>query len=315
MPVRIVDGEPRLQPSNATKAAGTPRRKLWALSIAAVVVIAIMAVVVLNQPRSETTPTPAPTGVTSEPNTAPTPADSLTGADAIRPTHSNVIEPVTGAPGLWRGTATVASGYGDTFLGVPILWPHTVDGAIGAAINHSASMASLDNFRPATAVQLDGRLLTQGALGTHRTTDEWWQRTKAWYHLDEGGNPLNMDDQPSPELRLYMMGYPRYAAYQVTAVGADLSTVSVTLWMPASDGVGVGEDLSAVRLQWVKHAKVMKWEEGDWRVDAITTEQAPQGTERRPNLPWPQVRSLLGPGWSIPADATDQPYAGAVLAR
>ena len=96
---------------------------------------------------------------------------------------------------------------------------------------------------------------------------------------------------------------------------ADLTTATVAVWMPTVDGVGLGDDLSGVRLQWAKQTIVMKWEKGDWRADAITIETAPQGGDRRSNLAHSTVRSLLGPGWSVPADSTDQPYAGAVLTR
>ena len=259
-----------------------------------------------------TTPAPTP----SAPTPAPTPTATPTGPNV--PVYSTVMTEVAGAPGLWWGTATVTSGYTDTILGVPIGWKHTVDGAIGAGVSSFVSLTSLNNAKLDTSRQLDDRLLTANARQAHRTTQEYWDITKAWYHLNNEGQPLDGAGDISTSRKLYWQGYPRYAAYKVTelhSTGTDLDTVHVSVWMPTVDGVTESDDLSPLRLQWGQMNLVMKWEDGDWRTDSFEPAQAPQGSERRANLPWATVASLLGPGWSIPADATDKPYAGVVLAR
>ena len=260
-----------------------------------------------------TTPAPTP----SAPTPAPTPTATPTGPNV--PVYSTVMTEVAGAPGLWWGTATVTSGYTDTILGVPIGWKHTVDGAIGAAISTAASVSSLNNAKPDTAKQLDDRLLTANAQRNLRTTREQWDKTKAWFHLNDEGQPLDGSGDISTTRTLHWASYPRYAAYKVTELhssGTDLDTVNVSAWMPLVYGVTQNENnLSPLQLEWVQLDLVMKWEDGDWRTDSFASVKTPQGSERRANLPWSTVASLLGPGWSIPADATDKPYPGVVLAR
>lgn len=294
-------------------AARRRRRRRTIITVTSILMVSmIVAFVLIQQQNRDRQPQPGPTtGAATPIQVTKDPQD----AENIPPARSNVMGPVEGAPGLWRGTATVTRGNSSTVLGVPIGWPRTVDGAVAAGINHTASMASIQNVLPRTARQLDNRLLTKAAQSKYPSSAKDWERAKAWYHLDEAGNPLDMDDRPSPELRLYFMGYPRYAAYRVDGVGENLGSVTLSVWMPMADGVASGDDTSAVRLQWIQHTKVMRWEGGDWRCDSTESEVAPQGTKRLPNLDYPTVARLLGPGWSIPSDGTDQPYPGAVLAR
>lgn len=304
MPVRVVDGDERVP--LLTSPDPRPRRHRVIIIGALVLVIAITTVLWIGR-QSPNIPDSTSPGIIP-PTTHP-----VTGADAIPPAHSNVTEAVV--PGLWRGTATVTSGYGNNILGVPIEWPKTVDGAIGAAISQTASLVTLDNSRPSTARQLDDRFLTAEGQKKYRSTEEMWRKAKAWYHLDESGTPLNADGQPAPELRLYWQGFPKYSAYRVTNVGQNLETVTVQVWMPTVDGIGVGNDLSALRLMWLQHTKVMRWEDGDWRTDSTDQMRAPQGPLRQPNLSYEQIRATLGTGWSIPSDGSDQPDPEAVLSK
>lgn len=313
-PVRIVDS-----PGNSSRSSGdtTPaarsRRPSWRWFVGAgvVAVALVVALVVAQQPSP---PGAAPTAAPS--TAAPSgPAPSSDPGDAVRPQYSNVIGPVDGVPGLWRGTATVTSGYSGDVEGVPRGWPKTIDGAAAAALTIGASAYTLASVHPSTAPKLDERLLSKSIYDEYRSTQASWERAKAWYHLNEAGEPLNMDDEPSPELRLHWTGYARYGAYQVTEVADDLSTVHVLTMVPIVDGVAVGDDLSGVRLRWFRFAGVMVWEEGDWRVQRMVQEVAPEIPTRQTNQPFAVIRAALGPGWSVPADATDKPYPGVVLAR
>lgn len=304
--LRIVDSPSK---PTSSRVGGTDARRgrptwRWLAGVILVVLVIIAIVFLVPRPEAEVSPTqPAPQGAQHDP------------ADLVRPQYSNVIGEVEGVPGLWKGTATVTTGFGDEVEGVPTGWPRTVDGAIAAALTAGSTTMSLAAVHPSTAPAIDERLLSKAVYQEYRSTQETWNRAKAWYHLNEAGAPLNMDDEPSPELRLYWMGYVRYGAYQVTEVTDDLSTIRVGVMMPVVDGVAVGDDLSGVRLRWFKWATTMIWEDGDWRVERMVREEPPVMEDRQSNQPYAKLRTALGSGWSVPADGTDEPYAGVVLAR
>lgn len=312
-PLRIVDS-----PGNGRRADAEPRsrRGRWfAGALGVVVVVLVAALIVAQQPSpAETTPAPTTTSSSSASPSGSVPPPSDPG-DNVRPQYSNVMGPIDGAPGLWRGTATVTSGYSDDVEGVPRGWPKTIDGAAGAALTIGGMVFSLANVHPPTATEIDKRILTKSAYAKIRSTQADWDRAKAWYHLNEAGQPLNMDDEPAPELRLHWTGYARYGAYQVTEVADDLSTIRVLIMMPVVDGVAVGDDLSGLRLRWFRWVTVMAWEGGDWRLQSMSQEPPPVMPTRQANQPYAVIRSALGPGWSVPSDATDQPYPGVVLAQ
>ena len=312
-PLRIVDS-----PGNSsTRAEAQPQsrrgRLTWRWFAGAVGVVAVVLVVALLISQQ---PSPAGTSPTTTPSASPSdsapPSDP---GDAVRPQYSNVLGPVDGAPGLWRGTATVTTGYSGDVEGIPRGWAKTIDGAVGAALTVGAAVQSLAPIHPSTAPAIDKRILSKSIYAEYRSTQADWDRAKAWYHLNEAGQPLNMDDEPAPELRLHWTGYVRYSAYQVTEVAEDLSTVRVLMTIPVVDGVAVGNDLSGLRLRWFRWAGVMVWEDGDWRVQSMVQERPPELPTRQANQPFEVIRSALGPGWSVPADATNEPYPGVVLAQ
>ncbi len=306
MAVRVVDGaSTERPPAEAAARRRFPIKTFIGLGAALAVLIVAVA---LSRPSA------GPAGTTPQP-TAQTGATATAGgtADAVPPPNATNTGQIV--PGLWRGTATVASGNSSTLLGVPIGWPRNVDGAVGAAINYLASTTSLDNFRPDTNLQLDKRLLTDAGYATYHNAPDTWGKVKQIFNLDDEGRPLGPDGKPAPERRLYAAGYTRYAVYQVSAASQDLSMVNVKVAMPTVVGVGIGDDLSSLRLRWTTVAVTMKWTGDDWRIEVMDREPLREPDVRQTNLPYSKIRELVGPGWLMPADATDQPYAGVVLAR
>lgn len=301
MPVRLV-GDDNLQ----TPAEPARNRRGPLIAILAVLVVALLvAVIALIRPNSTTTASsPAPAASSTNPATV----------DNTPPEFAGQTGWVDGAPGLWRGTATVTTGNSGQVLRFPVGWAQTIDGAVGAAINDVAQMWSIENYKPSTSAECDDRLLAKESRRKLGSTAEMWSKAKAWWGLNEEGFPVDDNGQVVPEETLYLAGFPRYAAYLVDAAAEDLSEVTVRVWMPSVDGVGSVDDLSNVRVQTHINVVTLVWEDGDWR---IKDNQAPSPASRgeQTNLPWAKVREILGPGWLVPADGTDQPYEGAVLTQ
>ena len=306
-----------------TEAPQTPKRGRGPWILAAIgLAVALIAVLVqlIGKPATPPAPTSTPTvdgsssatvqpsATTSVPETAPAPTMGVLG---------------TVVDGLWRGTATVATGSTDVIFGVPIGWDRTVDGAVAAAMHTSAAFYALPSVVEDTAAELNPHLYTGTALDdmlTGETMVAFRAQLRKICRLSDEGVVVDANGNPSTEERYLGGGIPEYGAYQVRDVESSngaVTRVEVAVFQPVYSGPATDTNTTEVLLMFRKSVYVMTWTDGDWKV-------ADWGELDEPKGPWEVaysnqgfewIRQQIGPGWAVPADATEDPLPGAVMTR
>ncbi len=305
MPVRVVSG-----PGPVPAPTGRRLSRRWLLPAVGLLVGALALGLLLVGGRQQAAPTPtaeqraAATSESSAPTAGPAAGQAPVGAVGQ-----------TSVEGMWTSEVVVGSGNHAAVYGIACGWPHTKEGAAAAAMNTLASLSSLPNLVDATRSVLTARLYTADGASVQLTAAQA-ARVRQRNRLNDDGVVVLPDGLPSPYERYYGGGMPRYGALRFLTVTPD--QVTVEIWMPRAYGTGTDDNLSEVRLG-AQHLQVtVRWGDGpggqDWRVAHAEPLDKRVLETRRSNIGVQGMRDLLGPGWLIPADATDMPYPGAVLA-
>lgn len=217
----------------------------------------------------------------------------LRGGDELDP----VFEPTDAPTVLPVGEAAEGAGATEDVDGVPVGFPQSVDGAVSAMMTYgNAADAAL--FRtPQERAQIAERIFT-----------------------DEGHAASGLTDQAAAEAQdrlgadaLTGCAY-EFGAYKVVSVGSygaeQVPTeVVVSTWAPCLSGAGGAQDASDVDVRWTHRAGTLRWDGRDWRVQSIVT---PDGRVPEPADPddvaitFEERARLLGAGWTLPADATEE---------
>lgn len=275
-------------------------------------VLALALVAAITWQVARNTPPPADPATTAnrEPGSEPRPRT------AAPPPYAQNFEV---APGLWTGTATATTGNSDELYGTPIGWPQTVDGAVAAAFNYDAATSSPAYLVDDTGEKINKRIFTPEGEKALGYTAEDRRNMRARFRLTENAEVLEPNGTVSSKQEFYYAAYPWYGAYKVEQVNSDLSEVRVRTWMPLVFGTGTDDNLSEVYVNWVESALTMRWWEGDWRIAAgdrpetRPENQAPDDTFT--NQSYQVRRDVLGDGWIVLADSTEDPRPGSVLTK
>lgn len=320
MPVRVV-----------TEAPVQPRTPRWVFVVAGVVVLAVLLAGAFwmggraNQtPTTDPTPNPVETTTgaeTSEPSQPATASEEPSQTGPQLPEHMTVAGEVV--PGLWQGTATVSTGNANAIYGTPFGWSRTVDGAIGAAMNIDASTYSLPAVIEDTQAELSRHLYTGEALEAKVSGEqsvEFRRQLREVCRLDDSGVVVGADGLPSQHETYYGGGIPRYGAYQVRSVeraagGTVPERVEVAVLQPVFSGPGTDTNMTEVLLMFRKTVYIMVWDGDDWRAEGWGEREDPTGPWQTTvsNQGYAHLVTLVGEGWAVPADATQDPIPGAVM--
>lgn len=323
MPIRYIDDDDTMTDGRVdTSDSGRKRRRPpWLVLGLAVALVAGCLIWALSGQPSGTgasqQPTAAPGGGASTPAPQDTPTPPVDPSEPDpQPTPLVPVQgEVPGVPGLWQGTARITSGNTDTVWGVRVGWPQTVDGAVAAAFNGEGATYSLAGILPEFRSDVQKRIYVKGSKSA--PTEKWAAKVRELAHINEKGDVVR-NGQVSPLERPFIESLIRFGAYRVMEIKEgtpDAPTwVVAEVWFPVVVGVGDGTNFSDVAVFWRHAAMDVVWQQNNWRLKAVARKTATIPTqERRTNQPYSNVRALLGPGWMVPADGTDQPYAGAIL--
>ena len=313
MPVRIISDVPGSTPrGEGTDSSSNKLRKgKWLVGSAVACAVALAGGLVWSgTQRDSATVSPTPTASES-----PWPAAPGSAA-AAEPGAADV----PGVPGLQLGTAAVSRGnLGGSLQGIPVGWPQTMDGAVSAAMVYGGAVYQAPSYVDSTYKSVQGRLYTAEGLKDSALTPTIIKQIRTHYRVNEKGQVV-MGGKVSPKETFYADSYPRYGAYKVLEhQGSDdqPTLVVVDVWMPYVMGPGTTAKLDEVYVGWMRSKVEVKWEQGDWRINgtrASRTFPAPSDA-RRTNQLYQVRRDLLGTGWSVLADSSEQPLHGTVLTK
>lgn len=324
MPVRYIDDDHTTTEGLSGSDASRRGRPPWIVLGLAVALVGVCVTWFLTasgqRPSAGTTPQSSSGGIASsapEPQDTPTPPVDPTGpAPAATPVVPAKGE-VPGVPGLWQGTAEITTINADTIWGVRVGWPQTVDGAVAAAFNGEGATYSLAGLLPEFRSDVNSRIYARGSKAI--PSEKWAAEVRKNVHINAKGDVVR-SGQSSPLERPYIESLIRFGAYRVLEVkeGSPQAPTWVVLevWFPVVAGSGAGDNFTDVAVFWRHAAMDVVWERSDWKLKAVARKTATIPTDaRRTNQPYNNVRALLGPGWMVPADGTDQPYPGAILTK
>lgn len=263
------------------------------------------------QPPPESMPVNGTPSGATEPTGKPTASP-----ESSKPPHMNTLGEVI--PGLWQGTATVTIGNNNALYGVPIGWNRTIDGAIGAAMNYDASSYALAQLVDDTATAIASKIYVASSPAMEANTAEIRAEIREVSRLDDEGGVVDANGNPSQAERYYGGGAPQYGAYRVDAVDAEAqgepTQVTVSVVQPVWSGPGTDTNLEEVMLQYRTVQYVMVWDEDDWKISDFPASDS-WDANRISNQGFPHLVSLVGPGWAIPADGTQEALPGMVLTQ
>ena len=143
---------------------------------------------------------------------------------------------------------------------------------------------------------------------------------------DGNGNVIDASGAIIDQEQLLVSAHPEYGAYQVLAVntsaresGKPVQDVYVQWWLPRISGIGNDDDLSGVLTNFSMHQMAVLWDEtaAGWRVALMTySEWAPYPQDQTYiNHPFAERAAVLGPGWCVAADATEDWQSPVPLVR
>lgn len=308
MPLTVYGDQP--DQGVGSRPAHRSRRRLIGLIVLAVVVIGglIVATVLTSPGNAASARTPVPS----------TPASTATPTDAARPEV---------APGLKRGAAAITAAKG-SIEGIRIGYERTVDGAAGAAMNYAAAIVTPPRFVKASRDKINAYLCLTGSSEWACVSDKAAATMEGWGGFGDDGQGW-IDGQPNPRAKVVAAGYPEYGAYRVVDAAfaryeGDGSqgppmTVSVEVWWPYVLGNSVDGNYDKVTVSWFRSVFILAWYREDWRIRDAYSKPAPvpdgPREQRYTNLSFADRAKLLGPGWSVAADAVEQALPGRVKTR
>lgn len=290
--------------------------------VAVVVVGAVLALgIFLGSQRGRGATEPQPGSSPGIEHTTPAGSQEPTGKPTAspefsQPPHMNTLGEVI--PGLWQGTAAVTVGNSNAIYGVPIGWNRTVDGAIGAAMNYDASTYALPRLVEDTYAEIAPKIYAADSPAITADTPEVRAAIRRVSRLDDDGGVVDANGNPSQAERYYGGGAPQYGAYRVDAVeyapSGEPTKVTVSVLQPLWSGPGTDTNLDEVMLQYRTVQYVMVWDEDDWRVSDFPSSDS-WDANRVSNQGFEHLVSLVGTGWAVPADATQEALPGMVLTQ
>ena len=324
MPVRYIDDDEKTSHGRDADGSSSRRRPPWlvlGLAVALMVVCVSWALTSGGGPQpgagGTVQPSAGATSAAPDPQDTPTaPVDPTEPEPQATPVVATTGE-MPGVPGLWQGTANITTGNADTVWGVRVGWPQTVDGAIAAAFNGEGATYSLPGVLPAFRADVQKRIYVRGSKSA--TSADWAAKARALAHINEKGDVVRGGKVSALE-RPYVESLIRFGAYRVMELKegtVDAPTwVVAEVWFPVVLGAGSDSNFTDVAVFWRHAAMDVVWDGTNWRLKAVARKTATIPTDaRRTNQPYNNVRALLGPGWMIPADGTEDPYPGAILTK
>ncbi len=307
MPLRIED--PRTPPARPEEpSARTSKRPLprgWILLVVGAVVL-LLAVLVGGM--RESLP-----GQSAEPS-----AGGPVGSTPPSPPAPPVLNGREVAPGLVLGSASIEALNQDFLHGTRIGYPRTVDGAIAAAINYDAALHTPAMFNRVKRAALNERIYTATGLNEVAVDDELAAAFARQLGINAKGKVVGKGGKVDPRKKLIAATYPRYGAYKLLSYQPSVEApneVVVESWRPFVLGTGTDTDRRKVGLGWYQATVTVRWERGDWRVaDSVTNlDTAKPSDQSKPNASYSDRAAALGPGWSVPTDATETLLPGTVV--
>lgn len=256
-----------------------PSRRRWPMA-ASVGALGLIAVVAGLLHHSSTPPQPGPTPVP---------------------------KPGSAAPGLETGRVMLGAGGTDSVDGVPVGFPPTPEGGVAAAVNDAA----LAHANP-HLLQDDQRHTLDAAL---------YSPNYRGRRLDDVTAPalrtqMGLNDQAQPRdpatggidwtKQVRMSCLAQYGAYRVNT--ATPTHADVDVFQPCVFGITPGSSAAGAQVVWTLDKSTVDNENGQWRWTQFDDQPGPRpANPSTPVLSFGDRARLLGPGWVLPVNATDQP--------
>ncbi len=195
--------------------------------------------------------------------------DHTSGVKPDTTPSTGTVKPAADA--LPFGTVTAGEGGAEDLFGIPIRYPHTVDGAAAAAINLTVGASGPLNVVEAAREPLNQYVYTNHAAGKgFPTTAAEAEEARAKAGLDENGQ-VRLGDGTVDPYSTYLGGtiVPEYGAYRVLP-GATADRVKIDLWGPLLTGTARSNGSGDAEVHWVAFRVAVAWDRGDWRLDDLT---------------------------------------------
>ncbi len=223
-------------------------------------------------------------------------------------------QPPADKPGvLERGEAIAGGGALKALYGVPIGYPQTLAGATSAAINYDVAGVGPGIWRgPESRQAINNYIFTKESVSQFAMSDDITHQFQRHYNFNDSGQVLNPDGSVDYSSRIYSDCYPKYGAYRIVDVQPNRNqpeTVIVETWQPCVFGPGKETDTSRVIITWSGTPLTMKWVDGDWRISYLSKNQqrpASPSNLQKVNPSFAERARILGPGWLLPANATEE---------
>ena len=307
--------------------AGGSKRPPWRwLIIAVAAAIVAVAVMIIFQ-------RPAPTGTGG--STSPASAGGTSGVTASQPSaggtpgtqfpswlagRTDIVVQADIAPGInlcASRSMGVASGQ---IAGIGTAFPRTIEGAVASAANYERFVNSLASVIDEERSAIDPKI----AVG--QLPDSWVaaQRDQV-FHVDGAGRPLDSLGNVVPGVTFQADAWPQYGAYRVwwanaaDAVSGLPGEVFVS-WLMPHTYTDFGSGWAPV-IYWRVTTYEMVWVDETWKVSAATFDPSMPAPfqsgdpDNVLNQTFAWRASIIGPGWCVPQDATEQPLPDAPLTK
>lgn len=298
---------------------------LWRVVAVGLGVLLLCGAFFLGQRTTTSSPAPSASSA-GDASVAVSPSGSgSAAADGLTPTQGMVTVDGNPIDGLYIGTATVAQGARSTVYGIAYGWERTLEGAVAAAMTAEAAWYALPNLVEYTVLDFSDYFYTGTAYKVvtsddYQAADLRVARREA-FRLSDDGVVVTAAGVPSSEEIYYGGGVPEYGAYKVLDLkeeeAGQLVSVTVATFMPIYAGPGTETNLEDVRVCFRQEQSLMVWDDAaqTWKVQEWVGDSVQPIDVEYTNQGYQYLRDQLGPGWAVPADATQEPFAGAVKTR
>jgi len=223
------------------------------------------------------------------------------------------------APGIDRCASRSMGVATQQVAGIGTQFPDTIEGAVAAAANYERFINS------PTVVLDDERTQIDPKVSVAPMSDAAAQALRAQFHVDDQARPLDSDGNVVPGVTFASDAYPQYGAYKVwwvngSALGSDGIDEVYLSWMMPHAQMDYLSGWTA-QVYWRVTTWEMVWTDGTFKVASSTTDPSmpppfhatDPGNASNQTFEW-RAR-LVGPGWCVPADATEQPIPGALKTK